>query len=143
MTDFTRRALIDSLADEGGGLRRLELALNPAAVTSLAEGLADQALPYEPSLVLSWAGEDIVLAHAVASILRVPRVVVSLDLGLMTVFPNLPPESRVLIVATMFTNANPVASIATMLRERGHTLVLAAAIAGESGTADVPFIAPS
>ncbi|PWB97976.1 hypothetical protein [Homoserinimonas hongtaonis] len=138
MTDLTRApALIESLTVDG----RLDLALNPAAVTELGSLIAEQAREHSPSLVLSWAGDDIVLAHAVASALGIPRAVVSLDLGLITVDPQVAPSTRGVLVGSHFTSDGPVASIATMLGERGHELVLAAALMGDAAGADVPFTA--
>ncbi|QEE62385.1 hypothetical protein FVA74_12975 [Salinibacterium sp. dk2585] len=140
MTDIT--AQIAAIAVDGEETRRLELALDPAAVQLLGAAIADRAREHSPSLVLSWAGDDIVLAHAVASALGVPRAVVSLDLGLISVDPQLEAGTRGMLVASTFTSETPIASIATMLGERGHELVLAAAIEGRAAdVGETPFVA--
>lgn len=92
-------------------------------------------------MVLSWAAkDDIVLAHIVASALGVPRAVVELDLGLITISRPLPSGSRAVLVAPQFSAERPIGSIATMLETRDHRLVLAAALASGHDSDATPFI---
>jgi len=142
MTDTTTlQARLEALTVAEDGAGRFDLVVDPAAATAVGQALAERAREQNPTVVLSWAGEDdIVLAHIVASELGVPRAVVELDLGLITVSRALPEGSRAVLVAPQFSAERPVASIATMLGTRGHTLVLAAALADGYDSDDVPFI---
>lgn len=144
MNDSTTVAgLISAVTStDDSGVTRFEFATDPAAVNALGTALAGAARAQNPTVVLSWAGEDdSVLAHVVASELGVARAVIELDLGLLTVSPPLAEASRAVLVGTQFTADRQIESIATMLDSRGHALVLAAALTGPAvAAAGVPAI---
>lgn len=130
-----------SLTINEDGASRFDLVVDPAAATAVGLALAERIRQFEPTVVLSWADEDdIVLAHIVASALDVPRAVVELDLGLITISRSLPNGSLAVLVASQFSPERPIASIATMLDTRDHKLVSAAALTGGHGSDDVPFV---
>jgi hypothetical protein len=133
MTEYTN--LLARFRDADGAY---DLAADPTAATRAGAALAEMVRSAEATVVLSWAGEnESLLAHVVASELGLPRAVVELDLGLLTVSPPLAEASRVVLVATEFSARRPIDSIATMLASRNHQLTAVAALsASEELSAD-------
>lgn len=102
----------------------LDLASKPIAVAALGSALADIIGDLRPTRILSWwACDEVVLAHSVAVALDVPRSVAEVELGLISVSPELPAASRVLVVATALDAYHPVAVLETILATSGHILV--------------------
>ncbi len=110
--------------------RWFDYASDPAAVEVLGRAIADAGRGHKPSAVVTWLSpDDTVLGHIVARELGVCRGAVDIDLGLLTLEPALPNESRVLLVASSFDDRHSIGSMRTLLEGQGHTLVASVSIA--------------
>lgn len=125
--------------------RWFDFGKNPAVTERVGKLIADRVRFYTPDVVTNWFSPDeTVLAHIVARELDAVRVGIDLDLGLFSVLSEPPAASRVILVSTFWSRLRPLASLRTLLEERGHTVVAAASLVpstdGFDDAGDLPLI---
>jgi hypothetical protein len=107
---------------------------NPRELETVGAAIAGTGSELGTEAVVSWLDPDeTVLAHVVASHLGVPRASVDVDLGLLTLGPELEFNRSVLLVASAFTRFRTAESLRSLLEDHGHTVVGAVSLSETSG----------
>jgi len=136
-------SLVESVTvHEPDGSTWYDLSSQPATVNAIGYAIAKQVTDAHITTVISWwAPDEAVLAHAVATALGVPRSSAELELGLITLSPDLRTEDdgRVLLVATKFDNNKPEEPLRVILESRKYTVVATASFATPEGIRITPL----
>ncbi|WP_223690521.1 hypothetical protein [Leifsonia poae] len=121
---------------EADGSSWYDLSSHPVSVDAIGGAIADRVRDAGITAVISWwTPDEAVLAHVVASALGVPRSSAELELGLITLSPELNANNgrRVLLVATDFDFNKPQEPLRVLLEGRGQALVATASFSEPEG----------
>lgn len=92
--------LLARVIESDGARRWLDFGLDPEAAELIAQRIAEQLRPSQPTVVLSFENEeDAVLAHLVARALGATRVILRSQEGLLWLSHAVPAGSRVAVVS--------------------------------------------
>lgn len=98
----------------------------PHQVDVLADAVIAELSGIPTDVIVSWFNaEDTVVAHVIADKLGASRAVVDEDMGILTIEPNLTPNSRILIVGSVssFSEIRTEDAMRTVLGNENHTVV--------------------
>lgn len=131
--DEIARLVSGLMSSEGTADLWLETAASPARLAKLGERIAGVVSAFAPQAIACWLNEDeAALAQTVAQVLAIPVARVNVDLGIMTISPDLPPHvSHVLMLSSSWNSQRPAAPLARMLRNTGKEVVAAVSLFGE------------
>ncbi|RNE56512.1 hypothetical protein [Cryobacterium tepidiphilum] len=128
------QAVSELTVTEADGSTWIDMSTRPDAIENIGQAVAHEVKNLGAGAVIGWlSADETVLAHIVARELGVPRAVIDVDLGLLTISPELQPNCDVLVVATSLDQYPSLQAIRTVLESNGHHVVAVVSLDAQSG----------
>jgi hypothetical protein len=120
----TQSALAEIRIEVGAGSVSYETARSADAAERIGAVLAARARAAGATAIVGFVDpDDSVVAHVVARELGVPRATIEEDLGLLTLSPELPTGSRVVLIGLAERSTRDTAGALSMLEGHGFELI--------------------
>lgn len=134
MTDNPTRDLVRSIVRTEDGRTWLDTSSRPAAIEELATAILQLAPHDAVDAVLTWKDGDLsVIAYELARQLKVARVTIEEDLGLINLEPRADSPLHVLLLAPVTRMLISPAATRTFLESGGHHIVSVISLDAETG----------